>query len=120
MNQNLLYRIYIIGLLFLTSISCTNNSSSKNNGNDSLLIRIDDTTETEDTHKYYVIDTTGMSRIFNEYGKVKNLLEFHTKDTMKTDTTYLATLAMGKDISSFELNKKVADIQEKGGVIKVR
>ncbi|MBI5857410.1 MAG: hypothetical protein HZB42_07140 [Sphingobacteriales bacterium] len=54
-----------------------------------------------------------------EYQRVKNLLEFHTRDTMRVDSTYIATLAMGKDISPAELEAKVSDISEPGGKVMV-
>ena len=54
-----------------------------------------------------------------EYQRVKNLLEFHTRDTMRVDSTYIATLAMGKDISVGELEAKVSDITEPGGKLMV-
>lgn len=42
-----------------------------------------------------------------DFQKVKNLLEFHIRDTMKVDSTYKAILAMAKDISSTELYVKI-------------
>ena len=72
-----------------------------------------------DTTKFFVIDTTGFGKVYDAYDRVKNLLHFHTKDTMRTDSTYVATLYMGKNISSAELDMKVKDIVETGGKVKV-
>lgn len=79
-----------------------------------------DDVSAEDTTFYFRIDSTEMIPEWNDYHRVKNLLEFHTKDTMRVDSTYLATLAMGTDISSNDLKLKIEDIVEPGGSVKVR
>jgi hypothetical protein len=53
------------------------------------------------------------------YKAVKNLLVFDTKDTMKLDTSYIATLALGKNISLEDLTEKIKKIKQPGGKIKV-
>ena len=42
--------------------------------------------------------------------QVKNLLEFFVNDSMKVDTTYIATLAMAKNTSSAELRVNIAHL----------
>lgn len=82
---------------------------------------------TPDSGRHYFVVDSGMAnestlsqKEIDQFIKVKNLLEFHTKDSMKTDSTYIATLAMGKDISSREMEEKVAAIVEPGGRVQVR
>ena len=111
-------------LLLLFSLAlmqgCNNSGNKKNNPSDSIT-NIPDTGK-----KYYVIDSTMYAepvitqKEIEEFKKVKNLLEFHTKDSMKTDSTYIATLAMGKDISSKEMEVKLKAITEPGGKVQVR
>ena len=55
-----------------------------------------------------------------QYKRVKNLLEFHARDTMKQDSTYIATLAMSKEISPAELRIKLKDIVEPGSKLMLK
>ena len=109
--------LFLVLLCFCFS-SCNKKGSGKKIFTDSVTT---DTLGSEDSSKhYFVMDTMDREAAWNEYFRVVNLLEFHTRDTMKTDSTYVATLSMGKNISSAELNLKVKDILEPGGVVKVR
>ena len=97
---------------------------SCNNSGEKVTDPTDTITNIQDTgKKYYVIDSTDQSepvitgKEIEEFKRVKNLLEFHTKDSMKTGSTYIATLAMGKDISPKEMEVKFKAITEPGGKV---
>lgn len=90
------------------------------NGDSTVLNYGEDTVRfSPDTTKFFAIDTTGLGKLYDTYDRVKNLLHFHTRDTMRTDSTYVATLYMGKNITAAELDKKVSEIVEQGGKVKV-
>jgi len=81
---------------------------------------------TDSAKQYYVIDSSMYTEPalstgeIEQFKKVKNLLEFHTRDSMKTDSTYIATLAMGKNTSPAEMELKIKTITEPGGKVQVR
>ncbi len=113
--------VLLFFLFFLAVASGCNNSGTKGTNPPDTITNIPDTGK-----HYYVIDSSLMTEPalsqneIEQYKKVKNLLEFHTKDSMKTDSTYMATLAMGKDISSREMELKLKAITEPGGKVQVR
>jgi len=55
---------------------------------------------------YYMIYDSASER----FHRVSNLLEFLARDTMKTDSTYVATLAIARDISPVELERAIQDV----------
>lgn len=102
-----------IAVLAVVAAGCNQDGKSNKNGSDT-------------ARHHYIIDSTMMTepalsqQEIDLYQKMKNLLEFHTRDSMKTDSTYIATLSMGKNISSAEMKEKVAAIVEPGGKVQVR
>src|SRR5687768_8602109 len=113
-----MFCLCLLGLSLLF-FACNNDSSKPpiprdTIGHDTSIINLEDTTK-----HHFVVDSAAEAR-WNEFMRVENLLEFHTRDTMKTDSTYRATLSMGKNITSAELKLKTADITEPGGTVKVR
>jgi hypothetical protein len=106
-------------LLLIVGILGCNNSANKPPDIDTSSI-IHDTLGTEDSQHYFIMDTIDREKEWNEFFRVVNLLEFHTRDTMRKDSTYVATLYVGKNTTSAEMKLKVDDILEPGGVVKVR
>ncbi len=118
-NRN---RAVLLLLLFFLAIahSCINSGEKGSDPTDTI-------TNTLDTGNHYYVIDSGLTtepviteKEIEQFKKVKNLLEFHTKDSMKTDSTYIATLAMGKDISSKEMEMKLNAVTEPGGKVQVR
>ena len=105
------YLLFFFTVLISSFVSCNKDGNTR---------RIDIDTVKEDTARHYIEFDPEKENLWNQFFKAMNLLEFHTRDTMKTDSTYVATLSMGKKISSAELESKVAEILEPGGQVKVR
>lgn len=118
MNRVLRHHYLICLLLFVTTQACNNSVNRPPDIDTSRLNH--DTLGTEDTQHYFIMDTVDREKEWNEFYRVVNLLEFHTRDTMTKDSTYVATLYIGKNTTSAEMKLKVDDILEPGGVVKVR
>jgi hypothetical protein len=128
-SGKIFFNLAIFFLLFLTQFSCSqgNNDSIRENQESTINIK-DDTIQDikkdevadeevpEPAPEVPVQENTSMTQFFMQ---VKNLLIFHTKDTMKLDSTYSATLALGKNISLDELADKIKKVLEPGGKIKI-
>jgi hypothetical protein len=113
--------LLLLLFLLLVVLSCNNSGEKK------IPDSADTITSTPDTGQHYYVIDSGLTtepviteKEIEQFKKVKNLLEFHTKDSMKTDSTYTATLSMGKNISPKEMEDKVSAIVEPGGKVQVR
>ena len=117
--------VFLLSLFFLAVTA-----GCKNSGN---AHKVPDTgthnygVDSVDTNKHYFVIDSGFTmepvitqKEIEQFKKVKNLLEFHTKDSMKTDSTYIATLAMGKNISPAEMELKIKPMAEPDGKVQVR
>src|SRR5688500_16943020 len=109
------------GLILLICLFCgCNNSATKTTYTDTTLHSaiepdsvyydpfIIDTTYTDDsvqsTDYHYEFDPA-VEMVEARYNRVKSMLVFHINDTMSVDTTYYATLALGKNATLAAIEK---------------
>ena len=123
--------IFLVALLLFAGCNSDTSSNPRKNGSDTTRYQTIKNDSIQNSNNFSIlgdpIDTSGSYGIGgmgpgtkSQFEKVKNLLEFFVRDTMKTDSTYVATLAMATDISSAELEIKTKDIVDPDAKVMVK
>jgi hypothetical protein len=97
-------------LMIMLLLTCGCNNSGKKSASDPGLKGSND-------HNYEFDPEQEMMEA--RFNKVKNMLVFHINDTMSVDTTYYASLALGKNITLAAIEQEIAEVYQPGAKVSI-